>query len=73
MTTTVLVHLPPNQKEKRLLIETFDRVYDHDKRRSEWQKVDYVFVQAGSLYQTYCTDTRRVLISEVPAASEVST
>ena len=69
MTTSVLAHLPPDQK-KRLLVETFDRVYDHENKimTNEWKKVDYVFIEAGRLYQTYCTDSRRVLISEVPLA-----
>lgn len=67
MTTTVLAHLPPDQK-KRLLVETFDRVYDHDKQvmTDEWRQVDTRIVDAGQLMQTYCTDTRRVLISEIP-------
>lgn len=71
MTTTVLAHLPPDQP-KRLLIETFDRVYDPVKEvmTNEWKKVDYTFINAGQLYQTYCTDSRRVLISEVPLASD---
>jgi len=71
MTTTVIAHLPPDQK-KRLLVETFDRVWDSDKQAmsNEWKKVDYTFVPAGALYQTYCTDSRRVLISEVPLAEE---
>lgn len=69
MTTTVIAHLPANQP-KRLLVETFDRVYDHEKKAmtDEWRKADWCFVEAGALYQTYCTDTRRVLISEVPLA-----
>ncbi len=69
MTTTVLAHLPPDQK-KRLLIETFDRVYDHQQQTmtDEWAKVDYRFIDAGALFHTYCTDSRRVLISEVPLA-----
>lgn len=69
MTTTVIAHLPADQP-KRLLIETFDRVYDFDEKTmtNEWKKVDYVFVAAGALYQTYCTDSRRVLISEVALA-----
>ena len=69
MTTTVFAHLPVGQP-KRLLIETFDRVYDHEKKvmTDEWKKVDYSFVEAGHLYQSYCTDSRRVLISEVPLA-----
>lgn len=69
MTTSVFAHLPKDQK-RRLLIETFDRVYDHDKQvmTDEWRKVDYRFVDAGDLMQTYCTDSRRVLISEVPLA-----
>ncbi len=69
MTTTVLAHLPLNQK-KRLLIETFDRVYDHTKQvmTDEWIKVDFRFVDAGALFQSYCTDSRRMLISEVPLA-----
>ena len=69
MTTTVLAHLPPDQP-RRLLIETFDRVYDPDKQAmtDEWKKVDFRFVDAGCLMQTHCTDSRRVLISEVPLA-----
>ncbi len=41
MTTTVLAHLPHDQL-KRLLIETFDRVYDHENKvmTNEWRKVD---------------------------------
>lgn len=69
MTTTVLAHLPPD-RPRRLLIETFDRVYDHEKQvmTDEWKKVDSRFVSAGQLMQTYCTDSRRVLISEVELA-----
>lgn len=71
MTTTVIAHLPPDQK-KRLLVETFDRVYDHENKvmTDEWRKSDWYFVEAGRLCQTYCTDTRRVLISEVPLADD---
>ena len=67
MTTTVLAHIPPDQK-KRLLVETFDRVYDHDKQvmTDEWRQVDTRIVDAGQLMQTYCADTRRVLVSEIP-------
>jgi hypothetical protein len=70
MTTTVIAHLPANQP-RRLLIEIFDRVYDHEKKvvTDEWKKVDYSFVDAGHLYHGYCTDSRRVLISEVPLAA----
>ncbi len=69
MTTTVIAHLPVGQP-RRLLIETFDRVYDREKQvlTDEWKKVSYVFVDAGNLYQTYGTDSRRILISEVPLA-----
>jgi len=69
MTTTVLAHLPPDQP-RRLLVETFDRVYDLDKQvmTDEWKKVDFSFVDAGRLFQSYCTDSRRILISEVPLA-----
>lgn len=70
MTTTVLAHLPKDQP-KRLLIETFDRVYDPTTHNmtDEWKKSDFVFIDAGTLYQTYCTDSRRILISEVPLAA----
>ena len=69
MTTSVIAHLPANQP-RRLLIEIFDRVYDHDKKvmTDEWRKVDHTFVDAGHLYHGYCTDSRRVLVSEVPLA-----
>lgn len=71
MTTTVLAHLPADQP-KRLLIESFDRVYDHDKKvmTDEWRKSDWTIIAAGALCQTYCTDTRRVLISEIPLAND---
>jgi hypothetical protein len=69
MTTTVIAHLPKDSP-RRLLIEYFDRVYDADKQvmTDEWRKATYTFVEAGQLYQGYCTDTRRVVISEVPLA-----
>lgn len=69
MTTTVFAHLPPDQK-KRLRIVTFDRVYDYDKKvmTDEWEQVDERIVGAGQLYQGYCTDTRKVMIGEIPLA-----
>lgn len=65
----MIAHLPANQP-RRLLIESFDRVYDPEKKvmTDEWKKVDHVFVAAGHLFHGYCTDSRRVLISEVPLA-----
>lgn len=71
MTTTIIAHLPPDQP-RRLLIETFDRVYDAEAKAmtDDWKKVDHRFVDAGCLFHSYCTESRRVLISEVPLATD---
>jgi hypothetical protein len=73
MTTTVMAHLPADQP-KRLLIETFDRVYDHANQvmTDEWKKVNFTIISAGHLFQTHCTDSRRVLVSEIPLAEPVA-
>ena len=62
MTTTVLVH--NNHRKVRVLTE--DRVYDHEKQvvTDEWRDAGSVDIEPGQLYQTYCTDTRRVTIVE---------
>jgi hypothetical protein len=68
MTTTVLVH----NGHRDVLVKTEDRVWDADKNAlsDDWsQNEPYYRVLAGQLYQTYCTDTRRLVIVE-PAEND---
>lgn len=62
MTTTVLVH----NGHRSVRVITEDRVWDAEKNAlsDEWKQVGAQFVAAGQLYQTYCTDTRRLVIVE---------
>lgn len=64
MTTTVIVH----NSHRAVTVETVDRVYDHDKRvmTDEWKSAGIVTVLPGQLYQSYCTDTRKLIIHEPP-------
>lgn len=64
MTTTILVH----NGHRAVDVETVDRVYDHEKQvmTDEWKSADKTTVRPGTLYQTYCTDTRKVVIHEPP-------
>jgi hypothetical protein len=62
MTTTVLIH--NGHRSVRVLTE--DRQWDVEKNAISdvWKDAGSVDVPAGALYQTYCTDTRRVTIVE---------
>lgn len=64
MTTTVLVH----NGHRSVRVITEDRVWDSDKQAltDDWREAGTVDVLAGQLYQTYCTDTRRLSIVEPP-------
>lgn len=69
MTTTVIVH----NAFKSVRVITEDRVYDHDKNAlsDAWKHSGAQYVAPGQLYQTYCTDTRRVIILEPSQLSDV--
>jgi hypothetical protein len=62
MTTTVLVH----NGHRSVRVITEDRVWDPEKKAlsDTWKEVSSHDVAAGHLYQTYCTDTRRLTIVE---------
>lgn len=62
MTTTVLVH----NSHRSVRVITEDRVWDADKQAlsDTWTEAGSVDIAAGQLYQTYCTDTRRIAIVE---------
>ncbi len=62
MTTTVLVH----NGHRTVRVITEDSVWDAEKGAptNEWCRADAVDIPAGVLYQTYCTDTRRITIVE---------
>jgi hypothetical protein len=62
MTTTVLVH----NGHRLVRVITEDRVWDAEKNAlsDEWVRAGAVTVGRGQLYQTYCTDTRRITIVE---------
>jgi hypothetical protein len=62
MTTTVIVH----NAHRDVTVITEDRVYDHAaaKMTDEWQATNRAHISAGQLYQTYCTDTRRIVVVE---------
>lgn len=62
MTTTVLVH--NGHRPVRVIAE--DRVWDAEKDAlsDDWREAGAVDIAAGQLYQTYCTDTRRLVIVE---------
>jgi hypothetical protein len=68
MTTTVLIH--NGHRDVRVITE--DRVWDADKKTlsDEWREVGTVDIKPGQLYQTYCTDARRLTIVE-PLLAEV--
>ena len=62
MTTTVLVH--NGHRSVRVIFE--DRVWDADKNElsNVWKQTEAHYVATGQLFQTYATDTRRVIIVE---------
>lgn len=68
MTTTILIH----NGHRAVDVENVDRVYDHDKdvMTDEWKSAGVVTIQPGTLYQTYCTDTRKVVVHEPPIKTE---
>lgn len=62
MTTTILVH----NSHRKVRVLTEDRIWDPVKKAlsDDWTKATSVDLDPGALYQTYCTDTRRVTIIE---------
>jgi hypothetical protein len=64
MTTTVIVH----NSHRNVRIITEEQVYDRDKKTmtDEWRVIDTYDLMSCTLYQTYCTDTRRLVIIEPP-------
>lgn len=64
MTTTVLVH----NGHRKVRVITEDRLWDHDKQAlsDAWKEASTYDVEPGALFQTYCTDTRRLTIVEPP-------
>lgn len=62
MTTTIIVH----NGHRTVTIKESDRAYDHDAKKltDNWKETNRIVVQPGQLFQTYCTDTRRVEIVE---------
>jgi hypothetical protein len=62
MTTTVLVH----NGHRSVRVITEDRVWDAEKNAlsDDWREAGTVDIATGKLYQTYCTDTRRLVIVE---------
>lgn len=68
MTTTVLVH----NGHRLVRVITEDRVWDAEKNMlsEDWTAAGTVDVAPGQLFQTYCTDTRRLTIVE-PAEVKV--
>jgi len=62
MTTTVLVH----NGHRKVRVITEDRVWDAEKNAlsEDWKEASTHDVEPGQLYQTYCTDTRRLTIVE---------
>lgn len=69
MTTTVLVH----NGHRAVSVVTEDRVWDAEKQAlsDNWRAVDSVVIKPGVLYQTYCTDTRRLTIIEPALETEI--
>lgn len=62
MTTTVLVH----NGHRAVRVTTEDLVWDAEKNAlsNDWAPSGSFDVAAGQLFQTYCTDTRRLVIVE---------
>lgn len=61
MTTLVIVH----NAHRKVVVNTLDRVYDHENKvmTDDWTRTSFV-VEPGNLYQTYCTDTRKIEVVE---------
>ncbi len=70
MTTTILVH----NGHHSVRVTTEDRVWDAEKKvlTDDWVHVGTQYVAAGQLYQTYCTDTRRVTVFETKESPDQS-
>jgi hypothetical protein len=68
MTTTVIVH----NGHRAVRVVTEDLRWDVEKQMlsDEWTEVGSQDIPAGQLYQTYCTDTRRLMIVE-PSETKV--
>jgi hypothetical protein len=66
MTTTVFVHNP----HRSVRVITEDRVWDEERKALSdlWKETGVQYVASGQLFQTYCTDTRRITVVE-PASS----
>lgn len=65
MTTKVLV-ICPNVHEVRVTTE--DRVWDAEKQTlGDFRKTDEIMVAKGSYADLYVTDTRRLIIEEIPS------
>jgi hypothetical protein len=64
MTTTVLVH----NGHRKVRVITEDRVWDAEKQAlsDDWKETGTTDVDSGVLFNTYCTDTRRLVIVEPP-------
>lgn len=62
MTTTVLVH----NGHRPVRVITEERAWDAEKNAlsDNWLETGTVDIAAGQLFQTYCTDTRRLVIVE---------
>lgn len=64
MTTTVIVH----NSHRKVTVVMEDRLWDADKQAlsDAWKETGRVDVHPGSLFNGYCTDTRRLTIVEPP-------
>ena len=68
MTTSVLIHCQP-QDRYRVKVECLDRQWytARNALSDEWKETgEPYFVEPGHQMQTYCTDTRKLVITEVP-------
>lgn len=71
MTTTILVH----NAHRAVNVVSEDRVWNPQTQAltDDWHEVYKHSVEPGQLYQTFCTDTRRVTIIERPIERMVAT
>jgi hypothetical protein len=67
MTTTVIVH----NSHRKVRIVTEEQVFDRDKETmtDKWRVIDTYDLMPCALFQAYCTETRRLIISEPPITS----
>ncbi len=68
MTTTVLVH----NSHRKVTVITEDRLWDSEKQAlsDQWCETEKFDVMPGVLFQTYCTDSRRLTIVEPDIVAE---